>query len=358
MAEIKDITYPNALASNGKIVNVNDPDFQDRTLTFTCLGCGEPMSAVHREKGQSHFRHKNSNPNCNPQTYLHRLAKKEYKRMFDSGEPFMVRYKSERLCQYYDICVFREEGDECAKPGIDKIDLHSIYDTCQEEVGYKGFIADLLLTSSKEPERTPMFLEIAVTHKCDEEKINSGIPIIEIDVQEESDIHLPLSETASGNTKPVMLYNFDRKVKGKAIYDTRRITRSTILQGYNRTISWRKDEGTCLQMMGMPSRQFFYEIFLKKDVADSLGDTELQKLTYAGLPSRGIIPDFCIFCNKCRTKDKETGKLGEFFCKTAPKALLKSLNCPGFEFEKESIKEIFEQHKDIEYLSRGIQKKK
>ena len=38
MTTPKDITYPNALANTGKIVNVNDPEFQDRSLTFTCLG--------------------------------------------------------------------------------------------------------------------------------------------------------------------------------------------------------------------------------------------------------------------------------------------------------------------------------
>lgn len=356
-----DITYPNALASNGKIVNVNDPEFQDRTLTYTCLGCGEPMSAVHRTTGQSHFRHINSNPNCNPQTYLHRLAKRTFKDWFDSGKPFVFKYKSKNTCQHFEICPFRgEEEESCMSDGYSSLDLHTLYDTCEEEVRYKGFIGDLVLRNSLHPEQSPLFLEIAVTHKCEEEKIASGIPIIELNIQSEEDIKLPISEIGNPqkNIAPSSVYNFDRKVKSTKIFHGHQLKASGLFREYQ-SIRWRTRTDDCSQLLSpSPTRNTLFELYFAPEDLEKVTDADLQKLTWARCSLGGVvIPDFCIFCNKARIKDPETGKLGDTFCKQSTKTPLKSLRCPGFEFEPAAAKEIAEQYSHLRCLVRGLQRK-
>jgi len=361
MSANKDITYPNALASSGKIVNVADPEFQDRTLSFTCLGCGEPMVAVHRTTGQSHFRHLNSNPDCNPQTYLHKLAKRKYKEWFDGGVPFKITYRSHDLCKHYDICCYREPGEEdkCYREGRHTVDLHSLYDTCTEETGYKGFIGDLVLTNSRKPEQEPLFLEIAVTHKCDEAKIASGIPIIELDIQSEEDIQLPISELGKveAGIKPALIYNFDRSVPSEKIYDTHQIKSSSILCRYRNNYYWETQEGPCNRILSTYPQNRLCSLFFSKEDADTIGDTGLKELTWASSTIRGLHPHFCLFCNKARIKNPETGELGDDFCKTAKHDKWQSLNCPGFEFEPDVVKSILKKYETYNRLSIGFSKK-
>lgn len=59
---------------------------------------------------------------------------------------------------------------------------------CEEEVRYKNFIADLLLSSSDRPEREPILIEIYVSHKSSAEKITDGVRIIEVQIRNEEDI--------------------------------------------------------------------------------------------------------------------------------------------------------------------------
>ena len=66
---------------------------------------------------------------------------------------------------------------------------NGLYDLCQEEqcVLDGRFKADLLITSTKRDNK-PLMFEICVTHKSTEEKINSGLPIVEIHLNNEEQI--------------------------------------------------------------------------------------------------------------------------------------------------------------------------
>ena len=68
-------------------------------------------------------------------------------------------------------------------------------------------MADVLLTSSSH-NRRPVFLEVAVTHPCTEEKKASGHKIIEIFVSREDDAYCKLKQTA-----PSIYYQRDEKIK-------------------------------------------------------------------------------------------------------------------------------------------------
>jgi hypothetical protein len=60
------------------------------------------------------------------------------------------------------------------------------FDQIELEKGVEGFVADLLLTSSRTGQK--LLLEISVTHPCDPQKVASGLGIVEIEIRSEVEI--------------------------------------------------------------------------------------------------------------------------------------------------------------------------
>lgn len=182
-----DIKYHYALESN-KLVPIEEVNRNERQLhSYTCLGCGAEMTPKMGPKNAWHFAHKSYEENCCSETYLHMLAKRLIKERFESKRPFTIKFKRIRLskCTEFNSCPFH---DDCKCQRIKESEnLKELYDYCQEEAPINGFKADLLLTSSK-TDREPVLIEIQVTHPCTEEKLNSGLKIIEIKVNCEEDI--------------------------------------------------------------------------------------------------------------------------------------------------------------------------
>lgn len=138
-------------------------------------------------KNAHHFAHKSTTPDCNPETYLHKLAKIKIKEKFDTGAPFEISLHQTCGCTDKNTCPFYKE-EECKSEEYRTYDLRKTYDTCTEEETIGNYRADLLLTSSIKPDTPPVLIEILVTHKCEEDKINSGEKIIEIEIKKEEDI--------------------------------------------------------------------------------------------------------------------------------------------------------------------------
>src|SRR5690606_10178063 len=107
---------------------------------------------------------------CSWESYLHQLGKVLLKQRFDSAQEFPVRYYVRNGCPNFDACKLREDHawQRCPPVELRTIDLKQYYDTCEVEATYKGFRADLMLTHSEDLERAPVFLEIAVSHCCEE----------------------------------------------------------------------------------------------------------------------------------------------------------------------------------------------
>jgi hypothetical protein len=190
------IQYHNASDINGNIVIIDSVTPENRaSMQFFCIGCGTEMEAVLGKQKQHHFRHKDKG-DCNPETYFHRLAKRVLKYRFDTQPHFLIRYFVCNECPKSPKCGFRERHrwQDCSSVVLKIVNLKEFYDTCMEEKSHKGFRADLMLSHSEHPERNPIFLEVSVTHNCTQEKINSGIRIIEIKVQNETNIFGELVE--------------------------------------------------------------------------------------------------------------------------------------------------------------------
>lgn len=200
------ITYPNAVDENGDVHNISSITPENRgEHKYYCLGCDKEMVPVLFKEGQKedHFRHK-INDLCNPETYLHNLAKKHIAKQFETSKKFEVSYYAHNKCPRTETCkIFSKYHDKvCSGVTLHTIDLKEIYDTCQIEGVYDGYRADVLLTNSKNESVKPLFIEVSVSHDCTPEKLASGNQIIEIKVRSEADFKRPIVEN-KGEYVPV-----------------------------------------------------------------------------------------------------------------------------------------------------------
>lgn len=185
MAEIK---YKHAYDENGSLVCIDNVSKEDRkSHNYTCVGCGNTLipRAIGSKYKRAHFWHKDEVV-CSGETYLHKLTKLVLKNKFETEPSFYIEYNVSKECNNVG-CIYRNA--QCRKERIpNKVNLKEYYDTCTEESNINGFIADLLLTNSKDPHLEPILIEVCVSHPCEENKIKSGLRIIEIKIKDEQDI--------------------------------------------------------------------------------------------------------------------------------------------------------------------------
>lgn len=227
------IKYHYAQLENGQIVSITEVTRENRAAHYFCVGCGEEMSAVLGNKREHHFRHKEAH--CSWESYLHKLGKKIIKQSFENSSQFFVRYYARYFCNKWQECKLAQQlasKDSCNQERLHSIDLKEFYDTIEEEATYKykgfRFRADLMLSSKEHPERKPVFIEISVTHDCEEKKIDSGIRIIELKLNNEQMLpshlneaeNIIINETREQQLKlrylkelPIRFYNFKRSIK-------------------------------------------------------------------------------------------------------------------------------------------------
>lgn len=185
-----------ALDENGNTIFIKNVTHDERHNKFYCKNCGGLMIPVLGEKRQKHFRHKVVTPTCSYESYIHKIGKEKLRERFYNQETFFASYYIGFACDKTNNCKFREKlaNLECNKKEKRTIDLKKLYDTCEEEKKYKGYIGDLVLTHSEHPEREPIFIEIAYTHDCTKEKLKSGIQIIEVKVNDDQDFSMSFDE--------------------------------------------------------------------------------------------------------------------------------------------------------------------
>lgn len=183
-----DIKYKYAFDEKGDIVSIENLTKEtSKEHTFKCIACGNELRprAIGSKHRRAHFYHK-EDISCNGETYLHNLCKLHIKRHFDDSDCFNISYGVSKSCNERN-CKFRNYN--CYKEHeTNQVDLKEFYDTCTVETTIKGFVADLLLTNSKDTSIPPILIEICVTHPCEDKKKESGLKIIEISIKTEKDI--------------------------------------------------------------------------------------------------------------------------------------------------------------------------
>ena len=203
------ITYRFARGVSSHLVDVTKLTELTRRLDgpYSCFGCGGELIANLPISKSKYFSHKSSDQ-CSFETYLHSLAKhsffQEYQDALNSGTPFFLEVRQQAECNRHQ----QNLGQTCSTSIVRPFDLTSVYKYIGIETEHDGFRPDVLLTSDTAP---PLFVEIAVTHKCSLEKIASGIRILEIQINSEEDLSMITQHRIRAEGHNISTYNFKRK---------------------------------------------------------------------------------------------------------------------------------------------------
>lgn len=321
------ITFHNATDTDGKIIHIEEVTKENRAEHYFCIGCGGEMSAVLGDKREHHFRHKEAH--CSWESYLHKLGKMRLKQRFETQKDFIVKYYVEHHCDKSRGCKLEPiyKDKKCNRRELLVFDLKKEFDTCEEEVTYKGFRADLMLSSKEHPEREPVFLEISVTHDCEPEKLASGIPIIELKIIDEKDVLRPLIEEDSlfGQSNPEHPYDFNalptiRFFNFKRMFETNRpLERFWVAKDDNGILRGNciQDDLNCRNVADNHREESIYEIAIPSEVVVNNRKPNLYEFGMAKAISAGIDVRHCGICDKfhcCILKyteeveDKSTGE--------------------------------------------------
>ena len=167
---------------------ISDVDKKSRhDHTYKCLSCKKEMIPRIGETNAPHFAHK-AHVDCNGETYLHNLAKYCIERKFNSQQEFEIVIYQKVWCANYRTCKL-SVPTECYETSPQKYGLKKIgYDKCEVEKSVLNgqFKADVLISESTG--KNPILVEIWVSHKSTDDKRNSGLRIIEIHIENESQI--------------------------------------------------------------------------------------------------------------------------------------------------------------------------
>lgn len=179
---------------------------------YRCPNCGRKMIPKQGEKRVWHFAHKANTENCSYETYLHKLAKRRICECFNESAHFMIQCQSKLRCNV-DCPLGAKQPCEWNE---NEKDLKQYYDLCVEEKQVDKYRADLLISNSKEGDKEPILIEIWVKHKSTEEKLNSGLQIIEINIESEEDIE-EIVNTASKIQNQNCVNGWENKVHNDKI---------------------------------------------------------------------------------------------------------------------------------------------
>ena len=202
-----DIKYRYAYKDE-KIICIDDVSTHE---VFRCISCGREMVAKLGKKRIKHFAHKVNEDSCDPNRYLHELAKSVLLHKFNTGS---FKIKLNRIHQCIELSCPFDNGCKSSIP--QEYDLKEHYHNCEPEKNIDNYRADLLISGDK---KEPILIEINVTHGCTPQKINSGLKIIEIPIQSENDVEYLRTHSIS-EEKGVHFYGFKQEsTQKKAIYD-------------------------------------------------------------------------------------------------------------------------------------------
>ena len=293
---MKTIKYHYAYAEANTLVNIRNITQENRRgHTFHCIACGAEMVAKLGNKNTHHFAHKNGEA-CSEETYLHRLAKIVLKKKFDQSSSFFIEYYRKVKCAKHSVCPFYKEGI-CQDRELEPFDLKQYYDTCTEEQQVGDFRADLLLTHSEKKNRAPVLIEIYVTHKSTEAKLDSKYRIIEIHIQSDNDIRQlmlpPISEDSN-----IHFYGFNRESDNVTLMAKRSLFRFFLFKSGKTFVSNFEDMPMCNEGRRRPTA--LLELNIDGNV-DYLGDINVYDYGLVHARNIGLDVKDCRLCRYHRS---------------------------------------------------------
>src|SRR5262245_48969182 len=140
-----------ALNSQNQLVSISNVTKGTQDI-FHCCNCRDRMIPKKGEINIHHFAHKSVA--CSPESYLHKLAKLKffisYSKRLSEKKPFFLEYILDENCNSCD----QNLGITCHFQNTSQLyDITKYFDKIEIEKGIDGFIADVLLSSSKTNEK-------------------------------------------------------------------------------------------------------------------------------------------------------------------------------------------------------------
>ncbi len=197
-----------ARRSDGKLIRAEQGI--DKSLPFNCPGCKQEVYAATEGKVQRpHFRHKSidDSKGCSePESYIHWITKELFADFFKKTESFVIDIP------YYLTC---NTSGSCRKKEVHKLDLKKRFPNILVEAYDQGFKPDCMLFNDSGEN---LYLEVKYTHEVSREKIDLGVPIIEIAISSEKDIDeiIKKGKIESGAIK---IYNENSLLPNKSTFD-------------------------------------------------------------------------------------------------------------------------------------------
>lgn len=202
----KEPLYLYALNDLNQVINIKDAVSD---VYYSCPGCGERLIPHKGEIRSKHFKHFRSCV-CDGETYLHKVGKLAFYQLYSQSTlnktPISLELNRAVVCDQYKDYF----GASCHSQEKASFNLIDYFDDVYLEVMHGSFRPDVLLKNSLNGE--VIFVEIAVTHPCERDKIDSGIRIIEFGLSSEEDLSL-LTQTPIRKGGRVEVHNFNVKPK-------------------------------------------------------------------------------------------------------------------------------------------------
>lgn len=186
-----------------------------------CLSCDREMTAKLGAQREWHFAHKHDGLalNCSQETYLHNAAKnllyENIQKRLQQNQQYLLPITRPIVC---DKCHFPFSPYQDCVLGKDNsnFDLLSKFREARLESYVAGFKPDICLSSNE----AKLFIEIAVSHRVEQAKIDSGYRIIEIEISSEADLKHLSSDILNPRLLIINRYNFESKPIRKSIKPT------------------------------------------------------------------------------------------------------------------------------------------
>lgn len=201
------IQYAFALDNQGALTHISDAL---RSSIYTCPGCKKNLTPVLGENYAKHFRH--SEECCAVETYLHKCAKEaffyRYQQALSHEVPISLELERRVSCNGFRLALVRDETLHCLKSVPARYNLTQFFDQAELEKYDKvtGLRPDIMLCDAAGERRC--YVEIFVTHPCSQEKIETGIPILEFQVHSAADIQMLLTGSYSIKDTSLRVFNW------------------------------------------------------------------------------------------------------------------------------------------------------
>lgn len=197
------------------IYNVSDAYIAEHgNESFTCLECGQAMLSKRGNIRDHHFAHvAGKKVKCSYESYLHKLGILKFIESYENQIKKNGRYFLEiatGITCHYGKCPYGKKEPCHNITGYKTLPLQPSFNKVEREVRDGDFIPDILLTSA---DGRKIYVEIAVTHFSEPSKINSGIPIVEIQLKSEEDLAIFEDNFLSQRVKQVNIFNFDQDMR-------------------------------------------------------------------------------------------------------------------------------------------------